>query len=177
MRFFRRLAFWILVGILVSVAAAPALGARGGRSTAAPGVPLYVIIEVAWDGVSSQGSWMVWGPKWNPVVGTVLLTGCTNCLAMNYTFTFHGKTVHFDETMVSGVRATPQSSHVVLFDNDGDGTYTGSLSASHYFPWRAEPDGTWAVLYFDRLDYEITFDENGQVTSFYYLQYEHKKLK
>lgn len=100
------------------------------------------------------------------------------CLDMsNYSFTFHGKTVHFDGVMVPTVRATPQSSHVVLKDLDGDGTYTGSLAAAHYFPWRAEPDGSWAVLYFDRMDYDITFDEAGNVIDFHYLQYEHKKLK
>lgn len=141
-----------------------------------PGVPLYVIIEVDWDGVSANGDWTVWGPKWEPVVGGTLLTSCTDCLEMNYEFKFKGKTVHFDEVMVPTVVATPQSNHVVLFDKDGDGTYTGSLSAGHYFPWWADPNGSEAI-YFDRIDYEITFDENGDVKSFHYLQYEHKKLK
>ncbi len=31
--------------------------------------------------------------------------------------------------------------------------------------------------HFDRIDYDITFDEQGNVTYFHYLQYEHKKLK
>ena len=142
------------------------------------GIPLYVIIEVNWDGVSPDGDWTVWGPKWAPVVGTgTILTSCTGCLEMNYTFTFHGKTVHFDEVMVEGVRATPQVKHVVLHDRDGDGTYTGSLPAGHYFPWAPEPDDSWAILYFDRIDYEISFDEEGTVTFFRYLQYEHKKLR
>lgn len=141
------------------------------------GVPLYVIIEVGWDGVSPKGSWTVWGPKWDPVVGGTPLTSCEDCLEMNYEFTFHGKTVHFDEIMVPTVRATPQESHVVLHDKDGDGTYTGSLSASHYFPWRPESDGSQAVLYFDRIDYEVSFDADGNVKDFHYLQYEHKKLK
>lgn len=90
---------------------------------------------------------------------------------MNYEFTFRGNTVHFDETYVPGVNATPQTRHVVLHDRDGDGTYTGSLSAQHY-TW----EGTGTVLYMDRIDYDITFDENGDVTNFHYLQYEHKKM-
>jgi hypothetical protein len=142
------------------------------------GVPLYVIIEVTWDGnPEHDGDWTVWGPEWDPAVGGTMLTGCSDCLEMNYEFTFRGKTVHFDEIYVPTVEATPQVHHVVLHDLDGDGTYTGSLSAAHYFPWRAEPDGSWAVLYFDRIEYDITFDEDGNVTDFYYLQYEHKKLE
>lgn len=142
------------------------------------GVPLYVIIEVEWDGVSPQGDWTVWGPKWSPEVGGsgVILTSCTDCLDMNYTFIFKGRTVQFDETYVAAVDATPQTHHVVLHDHDGDGTYTGSLSAAHYFPWAPEADGSWATLYFDRIDYTVTFDENGNVVWFHYLQYEHKKL-
>lgn len=141
------------------------------------GVPLYVIIEVDWDGVSPKGDWTVWGPTWDPVVGGVMLTSCADCLEMNYEFTLRGNTVQFDEIYVPTVDATPQIHHVVLRDIDGDGTYTGSLSAAHYFPWRAEPDGSWATLYFDRIDYDITVDEGGNVASFHYLQYEHKKLE
>ncbi len=169
----------VLVLTLSLVAAVPvAAGGGGGGINNPPGNPLYVIIEVTWDGTSNDGDWTVWGPVWSPVVGTgTVLVSCANCLDMsNYTFTFHGKTVHFDEVMVSGVRATPQQNHVVLKDKNGDGTYTGSLAAGHYFPWAPEPDGSWAIHYFDRIDYEIGFDDSGNVTSFRYLQYEHKKL-
>jgi hypothetical protein len=162
--------------LLTGLAATPVLAGGGsGGIDDPPGNPLYVVIEVNWDGVSQNGDWTVWGPAWEPVVGTgTVLSSCTDCLDMsNYTFTFHGKTVHFDEVMVEGVVATPQAHHVVLTDKDGDGTYTGSLAASHYFPWRDPPD---AIHYFDRIDYEITFDSNGNVTAFRYLQYEHKKL-
>lgn len=166
----------IVVAVLALLALTSTAVLAGGINDPG-GVPLYVIIEVEWDGVSPSGDWTVWGPVWNPVVDETLLTGCSNCLEMNYTFTFRGKTVHFDEIYVPGVDATPQVHHVVLHDHDGDGTYTGSLSAAHYFPWRAEPDGSWAVLYFDRIEYDITFDEDGNVTDFHYLQYEHKKLE
>ncbi|MBA7668280.1 hypothetical protein ES703_76390 [subsurface metagenome] len=167
--------------LLAMVVSAPVAAARGGSGgiNDPPGNPLYVIIEVTWDGVSANGDWTVWGPVWAPVVGTgPVLASCTNCLDMSsYTFTFHGKTVHFDEVMVSSVRATPQQNHVVLKDIDGDLEYTGSLAAGHYFAWAPEPDGSWAIHYFDRIDYEITFDSiGGNVTSFRYLQYEHKKL-
>ena len=174
-------ALLILIISLIVISAGPVSAGKGGSGgiNNPPGNPLYVIIEVTWDGnPANSGNWTVWGPKWAPVVGTgTILASCTNCLDMsNYVFTFHGKTVHFDEVMVPTVRATPQVSHVVLKDLDGDGTYNGSLAAGHYFPWRAEPDGSWAILYFDRIDYTISFDTTGNVTSFYYLQYEHKKL-
>jgi len=165
----------LLVGALTTGAMTSA--ALGGGINNPRGIPLYVIIEVNWDGdPANGGDWTVWGPLWEPEVGHTILASCSNCLEMNYTFTFHGKTVHFDEVMVEGVRATPQTKHVVLHDRDGDGTYTGSLAAGHYFPWRPEPDGSWAILYFDRIDYTITFDEDGNVAEFRYLQYEHKKL-
>jgi len=172
----RKLMFVLAIAALVAVLAG-AVPALAGGIDDPPGVPLYVIIEVTWDGSSAEGDWTVWGPAWDPVVGGELLTSCSNCLEMNYGFTFKGKTVHFEEIYVPTVDATPQVHHVVLHDLDGDGTYTGSLSAAHYFPWRAEPDGSWAVLYFDRIEYNITFDADGNVTDFHYLQYEHKKLK
>lgn len=167
------------VGLLLALMAVPVLAGAGGGGINDPGGnPLYVIIEVNWDGTDDSGDWTVWGPKWDPEVGTgTVLTSCTACLDMsNYVFTFHGKTVQFDEVMVPTVNATPQAHHVVLTDKDGDGTYTGSLAASHYFPWAAESDGSWAIHYFDRIDYQITFDSDGDMTNFHYLQYEHKKL-
>lgn len=176
----RILILTLALALLLGLVATPVLaGGGGGGINNPPGNPLYVIIEVNWDGVSANGDWTVWGPKWAPVVGTggTVLASCTDCLDMSgYTFTFHGKTVHFDEVMVPNVHATPQESHVVLTDKDGDGTYTGSLAAGHYFPWAPEPDDSWAIGYFDRIDYEITFDSAGNVTDFRYLQYEHKKL-
>lgn len=134
------------------------------------GVPLYVIIEVNWDG-TGNGDWTVWGPRWEPAVGTgTVLTSCTDCLAASYDFVFKGRTVQFDEMYVSGVDATPQVRHVVLQDIDQDRTYTGSLSAQRYeFP------GVDA-LYMDRMDYEITFGADGSLINFRYLEYEHKKM-
>ena len=168
----------ILVGALMLLLAAGPVAAKEFHGINNPGgVPLYVIITVDWDGVADQADWTVWGPKWNPVISGTPLTSCTNCLEANYDFEFKGKTVHFDEVFVDTVEATPQVRHIVLHDNDGDGTYTGSESAQHYFPWRAETDGSWPVLYFDRLDYEVSFDENQNLTHFHYTQYEHKKLR
>lgn len=153
-----------------------AVGVKAKGVSDSNGIPLYVIIEVDWDGVAQMGNWTVWGPVFEPVLGGTLLTSCTNCLEMNYDFTFKGNTVQFDETFVDTVQATPQVRHVVLHDKDGDGTYMGSLPAWHYFPWRAETDGSWAKLYFDSYDYELTFAEDGTLTHFHYVQYEHKKL-
>ena len=178
----------VLVFSFSLVTAVPvAAGGGGGGINNPPGNPLYVIIEVTWDGdltdtnndgCTDSSVWTVWGPLWAPVVGAgAPLVQSPDAFDMNaYTFTFHGKTVHFEEVMVPTVRATPQQNHVVLKDKDGDGTYTGSLAAGHYFPWAPEPDGSWAIHYFDRIDYEITFDSSGNVTNFRYLQYEHKKL-
>lgn len=161
----------LLLGLTVTSVMA---GGGGGGINSPPGNPLYVIIEVTWDGDADQmGNWTVWGPKWAPVVGTgTVLTSCTDCLDMSgYTFTSHGKTVHFDEEYVSGVDACPQVHHVVLRDLDGDGEYTGSDPASKYtFPTRP------GELYHDRIDYWITFDEDGNVTDFRYLEYEHRKM-
>ncbi len=169
----RRKSLLAVVTVLALLILSTSVALAGGIDDP-PGVPLYVIIEVDWDGVSSHGDWTVWGPAWDPQVGGTMLTGCTGCLEMNYEFTFRGKTVHFDEIYVPTVDATPQVHHVVLHDLDGDGTYNGSLSAAHYFPWRA---GSSAVLYFDRIDYDIAFDGDGNVMDFHYLQYEHKKLE
>jgi hypothetical protein len=166
-----------LIGVALLVLAAVSGSVLAGGINDPEGVPLYVIIEVDWDGQSPEGDWTVWGPRWAPVVGVgTPLSACTDCLEMNYEFTCRGKTLQFDETYVSTVSGTPQKHHVVLDDLDGDGVYTGSLAAAHYFPWRAEPDGSWAILYFDRIDYEVTVDADCNVTNFHYLQYEHKKL-
>lgn len=164
------LGFFLLLAVVRPVAAKEFHGIMDPG-----GIPLYVIITVDWDGIG-DADWTVWGPKWAPVIGGTPLTSCTDCLAANYDFVFKGKTVQFDEVFVDTVTATPQVRHIVLHDNDGDGTYTGSEAAEHYFPWRAEADGTWPTLYFDRLDYEVSFDANRNLTGFHYTQYEHKKL-
>ncbi len=136
------------------------------------GIPLYVIIEVRWDGQSAHGDWIVHGPAFGPPTENgPVLTQCFDCLDMGgYDFQFRGKTLQFDEVFVSTVVATPQVRHIVLNDQDGDGVYTGTNSAHHYFPW---VEGS-ALLYFDRIEYTVV-TENGQVVDFSYWQYEHKK--
>jgi hypothetical protein len=133
-----------------------------------PGFPLYVIIEVDWDGITPMGDWTVWGPKWDPVTGGTPLTACTNCVGVDYDFTFHGRTVQFDEVYVPGVIAYPQVRHVVLHEEkDEPGVYTGSLPAECYeFPSRVG-------AFHDRIDYRIEFDGDGSVVDFHYLEYEH----
>ncbi len=141
--------------------------AIGGKSN---GIPLFLIIEVNWDG-SGQGGYTLWGPVWAPVAGTgTVLDSCTNCLDISYNFVFKGNTVQFDETYPSYVDATPQVRHVVLHDSDRDGTYTGSLPAQRYeFPYDR-------ALYMDRIDYEVTFASNGSLINFRFFEYEHRKL-
>ena len=176
------IAIAMAVVLLLALTGGPAVAAgSGGGINNPPGNPLYVIIEVTWDGTltdadqdgfQDSSTWTVWGPMWAPVVGgSTILAQATDCFDMSvYTFTFRGKTVHFDEEYVSGVDACPQVHHVVLHDVDGDGTYTGSDPASKYtFPTRP------GELYHDRIDYEISFDSSGGVTNFRYLEYEHRK--
>jgi hypothetical protein len=170
----------ILVGLLiVLLAGGAAFGSKGGRPAGTNGVPLYVIIEVEWNAGDGLASWTVWGPQWDPVIGGTPLTSCTDCLeiATDYTFRANGKIVQFRETMVSTVNANPQSKQVVLYDPDGDGTYVGSLSSWNYFPWWTGEDNASDALYFDRIDYQVTFDQAGNLVHFRYLEYEHKKLK
>ena len=111
----------LLVGLS---SAGSALATSQGHGILNPGkdngVPLYVIIEVNWDG-TGNGDWTVWGPLWEPAVGTgTVLASCTNCLAASYNFVFKGRTVQFDEVYVSGVDATPQVRHTNprLFNHD-----------------------------------------------------------
>jgi hypothetical protein len=87
---------------------------------------------------------------------------------MNYDFEFKGKNVvQFNETFVATVDGKPQTHKVVLNDTDGDGVYTGSLPAARY-------NLQEGYIYADRIDYEASFT-NGTVSSFRYLEYEHKK--
>jgi len=164
--------------------AVPVAAARGGEAgiNDPPGNPLFVIIEVTWDGnwtdADSDGfqdstTWTVWGPAWTPVVGGTVLAQDADCFDMSvYTFTFHGKTVHFDEAYVSSVDACPQVHHIVLHDKDGDLKYTGSDPASKYTFPPSRPDRIG--VFHDRIEYEITFSSiGGSVTDFRYLEYEH----
>ncbi|NIN63784.1 MAG: hypothetical protein GTO63_03530 [Anaerolineae bacterium] len=162
-----------VLACMLALAAPSVMWASGVDDPA--GFPLYVIIEVTWDGdMGKDGSWTVWGPRWDPEVGTGTILGhCPmgtpgTCLDMSYyEFVFRGKTVHFDEIYVPGVVAYPQIRHVVLQDIDGDGQYTGSLSAECYEFTSREG------AFHDRIDYWITFDAQGSVTGFRYLEYEH----
>lgn len=154
-------------------------GVAAGGIDDPSGVPLYVIIEVTWDGSSldadddhstDSSSWTVWGPRYSPQVGGTSLSTCSDCLDFGgFVVDFKGRTLQFDETYVSGVNATPQTRHVVLTDPDGDNVYAGSLAAERY-----EFEGVWA-LYMDRIDYTVTVDGSGNVMDFRYLEYEHKK--
>jgi len=176
----------LVISLILITPGLAVAGGGGGGINNPPGNPLYVIIEVTWDGTltdvdndgnTDSSTWTVWGPKWAPVVGVgIPLSQATDCFDMSgYAFTFHGKTVHFDEEYVPTVDASPQVHHVVLKDSDGDGKYTGSSPACKYAEWRPYPEPN--NLYHDRIDYEVSFDSSGNVTDFHYFQYEHKKLK
>src|SRR5574340_1028715 len=99
----------LFLGVLVFAANYLKLSTKVAGLEDSKGMPLYVIIEVNWDGVGN-GDWKVWGPKYAPVVGTgTVLSECTKCLEMNYNFEFKGKTVHFTETYVSTVDGRPEA--------------------------------------------------------------------
>jgi hypothetical protein len=121
----------------------------------------YAYIEVTWDGSSANGDWHVYDPNGNP------LTGCDDCLEMEYEFTCVGNTLLFTETYVEIVPAFPQTHQVVLLDNDRDRTYIGSITARYEWPL-----GTRRM---DIIDYEITVNENCEATNFFYTEYEYKQ--
>jgi hypothetical protein len=121
----------------------------------------YAYIEVSWDGISDQGNWYVFAPDGTP------LTGCDDCLDMEYAFKCVGKTLQFDETYVEVVPAFPQTHHVVLHDTDGGGTYTGAITARYEWPL-----GTRRM---DIIEYEVTVDENCEVMEFLYKEHEYKQ--
>ncbi len=170
---------------LLAGGAIPAVAAGGQSSHGIDnpaGNPLYVIIEQVWDGNPAHAaSWTVWGPRYAPELGSgPILASCpaggapSSCIDMSgFSFVLKGNTMQLDETYVPGVDATPQTHHVVLHDVDGDGVYTGSLSAERYVYVGSNPSGT---LYHDRIDYQVTVTD-GAVTAYRYLEYEHKKVK
>lgn len=121
----------------------------------------YAYIEVTWDGSSANGDWWVFAPDETP------LSGCNDCLGMEYDFECLGNTLQFSETYVAVVPAFPQTHHVVLHDNDGDGTYTGSITARYEWPL-----GTRRM---DVIEYEVIVNENCEVTSFFYTEHEFKQ--
>jgi hypothetical protein len=74
----------IFAGLLAIMCLASITPVSAGGIGNPPGFPLYVIIEVNWDGVSPMGDWTVWGQKWAPEVGNgTILSSCTICLDMN----------------------------------------------------------------------------------------------
>jgi hypothetical protein len=120
----------------------------------------YAYIEVGWDDITSMGDWNVYDPK------GLFLTGCEECLEMEYEFKCVGKTLQFDETYVEVVPAFPQTHHVVLQETDVEGTYVGSITARYEWPL-----GTRRM---DVIDYEVSVDENCEATNFFYTEYEYK---
>lgn len=140
------------------------------------GWPYYVDVVVDWDGdPNNMGDWNVYAQQYfvdthsGYNVGD-FITGCSACLDMsNYNFVFKGNTLQFDETYVSGVIAYPQTQHVVLHDNDGEGVYTGSDVARYDFP-----DEIGQYIRMDVFEYTVTTTD-GVVTDFHYVEKEYKK--
>ena len=141
------------------------------------GWPYYVDILVDWDptednlgdwNVYAQEYWLETHPGSGKEVGD-LITGCSNCLEMDYDFEFVGSALKFEETYVSGVEAYPRTHMVVLHDKDGDGTYTGSITARYDFPREI---GEYIRM--DVIEYTVKTDD-GRVTDFHYVEKEYKK--
>lgn len=127
------------------------------------GLTPYGDVYVAWDGVpGSLGDWWVD----TDLNGTVDY-GAHDTLDMVYDFEFKGKTLQFDETYVEAAIAHPQTHHVVLTDNDGDGTYEGALTARYDAPW-----STLCPVRMDVIEYTVDTSE-GVVGDFNYVEHEY----
>jgi len=147
------------VALVLSFTSLASASLRG----AGKGWPDYVDIHVTWDpSMGNYGDWNVY----NAETGS-FITGCSNCLNMDYDFKFIGKTLQFEEVYVPGVEAYPQTHHVVLHDQDGDNIYTGSITARYDY----QP----GYIYMDVVEYKVTTNGNGNVTYFEYWEHEHKK--
>jgi hypothetical protein len=162
----------LLVILLLLIIALPAsANVGGGGKKDSPGMPLYVIIEMYWDGESPDMCYDLWGPMWGPpeIGGEYLGNYCEPAEWEN--FQLKGGNLHFDEVLGPDYEATPPKRHVVLADSDGDGVFTGSLP---FRRWTFE--GVPNTIYGARTDFWITW-EDGQVTDFYSIFYEYKKVQ
>lgn len=158
----------VLIGLVVGLA----LAATVSVVWAGQGVPQgggwtpYADVHVTWDGVSPQGDWWVdWDLDGDTADDNY---GCNACLDMNYDFTYRGSTMHFDEVYVEAALAHPQTHHVVLHDNDGDGTYVGAITARYDAPWSPSCHRRMDVI-----EYWITPSDFGTWGSFFYIEHEY----
>jgi hypothetical protein len=161
----------ILLFVAISLLAVfPASSKEMGK-----GWPHYVNVIVDWDPTEDNlGDWNVYAqeyyvethPGYN--VGD-WITGCSDCLEMEYDFEFVGSILKFEEIYVSGVDAYPQTHAVVLHDPDGDGVYTGSITARYDFP-----SERGQFIRMDVIEYTVTTIDDT-VTYFYYVEKEYKK--
>jgi hypothetical protein len=146
---------FILTGVAMAWDPAPPKGMGKGWVE-------YAYVEVMWDGnPSNLADWWVFNPDGTP------RGGCAACLEMDYEFVCVGKTLQFDETYVDVVPAFPQTHHVLLHDLDGDGIYTGWITARYEWPL-----GTRRM---DVIAYEVAVDGGCNVTNFFYREYEYKQ--
>ena len=122
----------------------------------------YKDVVVTWNGNPADlADWDVYNPDESPVSLN------PNALEMAYEFKRTGKTLQFDETY-TGVTAYPQTHHVVLIDSDGDGTYTGSVTARYDYPASLA-----CPVRMDVIEYTITPDNFGVWGSFVYIENEY----
>lgn len=87
---------------------------------------------------------------------------------MAYDFEYKGKTLQFDETYVEAAPAYPQTHHVVLTDNDGDGTYEGAITARYDAPWSAT-----CPVRMDVIEYTVDTNQFGTDGFFNYIENEY----
>jgi len=158
--------------LLILLASGTAMGAQGGGNAERTGIPLYAIVELKWDaewGYDKADEYR-WGPRWAPQIGGELIRYEPNWIELPQDFRFiaNGAAVHFVDCSIWET-ATPPCRRVTLHDFDGDGTYTGSVPF-----WRTGTSP--GAMYFDLWEYELDFDEDGNLLHFYKCKYAYKKL-
>ncbi len=151
-----------LAMVIVAIFAFVTVAKAGQGTPKGNGWTAYKDVQVTWNGVAADwADWDVYNAD-----GSVNNLN-PNALEMAYDFEYKGNTMQFDETY-TGVTAYPQTHHVVLTDNDGDGTYTGSITARYDYPASLA-----CPVRMDVIEYTITPENFGTWGSFFYIENEY----
>ncbi|MCD6381485.1 MAG: hypothetical protein J7L43_00715 [Candidatus Aenigmarchaeota archaeon] len=151
----KRIAIGLLISAILVFSASPVVADdwSPSRELGEGWVP-FAYAVVTWDGISEYTDQYVYYPD-----GTLWYE--YRLPMTNYEFRCKGNTLQFDELYINGI-VHPQTPHAVLLDNDGDGVYTGTITARY----------DWSGMRLkDIIDYTVTVSEDCTVTDFTYTQY------